>query len=223
VGQRPTELKSNLNLDPGPWSQFHMASKGGGRTQPLKGKRVAIVATDGFEQSELVEPRRALDLAGATTKVIAPKRGSIRGWREGDWGDRVGVDLSLGDANEDDYDALLIPGGVINPDNLRTNRDAVAFVRSFFEAEKPVAAICHGPIMLIEAGVLTDRHLTSWPSIATDIRNAGGRWSDQEVVVDRGLVTSRRPSDIPAFTRNMIDEFAEGAASTRMDRNTIES
>ena len=200
-----------------------MTLKCGGSTQTLKGKRVAIVATDGFEQSELIDPRRALDLAGATTKVIAPKHGSIKGWRGGDWGEHVDVDFSLEDASEDDYDALLIPGGVMNPDRLRTSKDAVAFVRAFFEAEKPVAAICHGPIMLIEADVLRDRHLTSWPSIATDIRNAGGHWSDEEVVVDRGLVTGRRPSDIPAFTRKMIEEFAEGAASTRMDRNTIES
>jgi protease I len=199
-----------------------MASKGGGIVHPLKGKLVAIIATDGFEQSELVEPRRALDRAGATTKVIAPKRGSIKGWREHDWGDRVAVDLPLEEANADDYDALLIPGGVINPDHLRMDRDAVAFVRSFFEAEKPVAAICHGPIMLIEAGVLVDRHLTSWPSIATDIRNAGGHWSDEEVVVDRGLVTSRRPSDIPAFIRRMIEQFAENTVSARMDRNTVE-
>ena len=127
------------------------------------------------------------------------------------------------EARVDDYDALLLPGGVMNPDRLRTDKGAVNFVRSFFDAEKPVAAICHGPIMLIEAEVLRDRHLTSWPSLATDMRNAGARWSDEEVVVDRGLVTSRQPTDIPAFNRKMIEEFAEGAVSTRMDRNSVEA
>jgi len=186
---------------------------------PLKGRRIAILATDGFEQVELTETRAALNEAGATTKVIAPKRGTIKAWQSRDWGITVAVDLTVGEANSDDYDALLLPGGVMNPDKLRTNKTAVAFVRSFFEAEKPVAAICHGPIMLIEAEVVRDRRLTSWPSLQTDIRNAGGRWSNEEVVVDRGLVTSRQPSDIPAFNRKMIEEFADGTPSARMDRN----
>jgi protease I len=131
--------------------------------------------------------------------------------------------VTLDDANPDDYDALMLPGGVMNPDSLRLVDEAVRFVRSFFEADKPVAAICHAPIMLIEANVLRDRHLTSWPSIETDIRNAGGKWSDEEVVVDRGLVTSRRPDDIPAFNRRMIEEFAEGTPASRTDRSTVET
>jgi len=194
-----------------------------GDTRPLKGKRVAILATDGFEQSELVDPRDALDRAGAMTTVIAPHAGAIKGWQTRDWGDEVEVDLTLDKAHADDYDALLLPGGVLNPDTLRTDTGAVTFVRSFFEAEKPVAAICHGPMMLIEADVLHDRHVTSWPSLRTDIRNAGGQWSDEEVVVDRGLVTSRKPADIPAFNRKMIEEFAESAASTRTDRGPVEA
>jgi protease I len=184
--------------------------------------RVAILATDGFEQSELLEPRKALDAAGATTVVIAPKAGSIAGWHHGAWGRSVPVDLALDKAQADDYDALMLPGGVMNPDRLRTDKSAVAFVRAFFDSEKPVAAICHAPIMLIEADVLHDRRLTSWPSLQTDIRNAGGRWTDEEVVVDRGLVTSRKPEDIPAFNQRMIEAIAEGAPSARMDRGSPE-
>ena len=186
----------------------------------LKGKSVAILATDGFEQSELIEPRKALEQAGAKTVVISPAAGSIRGWKHKDWSDKVAVDLTLDEADPGDFDALMLPGGVMNPDRLRS--DAVAFVRSFFDSEKPVAAICHAPIMLIEANVLRDRHVTSWPSLQTDIRNAGGRWSDEEVVVDRGLVTSRKPDDIPAFNRKMIEEIAEGAPSARTSRSTVE-
>jgi protease I len=189
----------------------------------LKGKRVAILATDGFEQSELIEPRAALDRAGARTVVIAPKPGSIKGWKHGNWGDDVAVDLTVEQAQPDDYDALMLPGGVMNPDRLRLVPAAVKFVRAFFEAEKPVAAICHAPIMLIEANVLRDRHVTSWPSLQTDIRNAGGKWSDEEVVVDRGLVTSRKPDDIPAFNRKMIEEIAEGTTTSRTDRSTVET
>ena len=190
---------------------------------PLKGRRVAILATDGFEQSELTEPRAALDRAGAKTVVIAPKSGSIKGWKHKEWGDEVAVDLTLDKAKPDDFDALMLPGGVMNPDRLRLVPDAVKFVRSFFEADKPVAAICHAPIMLIEANVLKDRNVTSWPSIQTDIRNAGGKWTDREVVVDRGLVTSRKPDDTPAFNRKMIEEFAEGTPAARADRNTVET
>ncbi len=189
----------------------------------LKGKRVAILATDGFEQSELIEPRAALDHAGAKTVVIAPQPGSIKGWKHKNWGDDVAVDLTVDQADPDQYDALMLPGGVMNPDQLRLVPAAVKFVRAFFDAEKPVAAICHAPIMLIEANVLRDRHLTSWPSVQTDIRNAGGSWSDQEVVVDRGLVTSRKPDDIPAFNRKMIEEIAEGTTTSRTDRSTVET
>jgi protease I len=185
--------------------------------------RVAILATDGFEQSELLEPRKALEAAGAATVLIAPKAGSIAGWRHAAWGQSVPVDLTLDKTQADDYDALMLPGGVMNPDRLRTNKAAVAFVRAFFDSEKPVAAICHAPIMLIEADVLHDRKLTSWPSLQTDIRNAGGQWIDEEVVVDRWLVTSRKPEDIPAFNRQMIETIAEGAPSARMDRGSVEA
>ncbi len=188
----------------------------------LSGKTIAILATNGFEQAELTEPRKALDEAGAKTVVVAPREGRIRGWKMKDWGDEVAVDVSLGQANPDDYDALLLPGGVLNPDRLRMDERAVKFVRSFFEHSKPVAAICHAPIMLIEANVIRDRHLTSWPSLKTDIRNAGGRWSDDPVVVDRSLVTSRKPDDIPAFNDKMIEEFAAGSAASRQDRSTVE-
>jgi deglycase len=188
----------------------------------LSGKTVAILATNGFEQAELTEPRKALEDAGAKTVVVAPKDGTIRGWKMKNWGESVNVDATLDEAKPDDYDALMLPGGVINPDQLRLDERAVKFVRAFFESSKPVAAICHGPIMLIEANVLKDRHLTSWPSLKTDIGNAGGHWTDEEVVVDRGLVTSRKPDDIPAFNAKMIEEFAEGAPASRQDRSTVE-
>jgi len=181
----------------------------------LAGKRVAILATDGVEQVELIEPRKALDDAGAVTTVISPKGGSIKGWQHDHWGDEIPVDLALAEARADEFDALLLPGGVMNPDRLRTNRDAVAFVRDVFQAGRPVAAICHGPWMLVEAGVVRDRTVTSWPSLQTDIRNAGGDWVDREVVTDEGLVTSRKPDDIPAFNRKMIEEIAEGVHTSR--------
>jgi protease I len=189
----------------------------------LKGKRVAILSTDGFEQSELTEPRKALEVAGAKTHVIAPKAGAIRGWKQKNWGDEVPVDLTVDQADPGNYDALVLPGGVMNPDKLRTYPKAVQFVKAFFESEKPVAAICHGPIMLIEADVLKGRHVTSWPSLQTDIRNAGATWTDEEVVVDRGLVTSRKPDDIAAFNRKMIEEIAEGSQSAPTDRSTVEA
>lgn len=176
----------------------------------LTNKRVAILATDGFEYVELVEPRKALDEAGAKTEVISPKEGQIKGWNHTDWGDSVKVDVNLKSANPSNYDALLLPGGVMNPDHLRQDKQAVRFVKAFFEAHKPVAAICHGPWMLVEAGVVKGRTVTSWPSLQTDIRNAGGQWTDQQVVTDQGLVTSRKPDDIPAFNKKMIEEFAEG-------------
>jgi protease I len=176
----------------------------------LNGKRVAILATDGVEQAELTEPRQALDDAGATTVVVSPKEGKLKGWQHGQWGDDIPVDRTLSEASPDDFDALLLPGGVMNPDRLRMDKQAVQFVKAFFQAGKPVAAICHGPWLLVEADVVRNRALTSWPSLQTDIRNAGGDWVDREVVSDMGLVTSRKPADIPAFNRKMIEEFAEG-------------
>ena len=176
----------------------------------LNGKRIAILATNGFEQAELLEPRKALDEQGARTQVISPEKGSIKGWNEKNWGQEVAVDLSLESANANDFDALLLPGGVMNPDKLRMEPRAVEFVRQFFQAGKPVAAICHGPWLLVEAGAVRGRTLTSWPSLQADIRNAGGKWVDQEIVVDDGLVTSRKPADIPAFNRKMVEEIKEG-------------
>lgn len=176
----------------------------------LDGKKVAILVANGFEEVELTEPRRALEQAGARVEIVSPEDGSVRAWAETDWGQEVKVDRSLSDARPDDYDALLLPGGVMNPDHLRKNERAVEFTRSFFEAGKPVAAICHAPWLLVEAGVVRDREVTSYESIRTDLKNAGARWVDREVVVDSGLVTSRNPDDIPAFNRKMIEEFAEG-------------
>lgn len=177
----------------------------------LSGKRVAIVATDGFEQSELAQPQRALEDAGATTEIVSLRAGTIRGWKEKDWGDEFTVDKTLAQANPGDYDALVLPGGVMNPDKLRTDQDAVAFVSRFFADGKPVGAICHGPWTLINAGVAKGRLMTSWPSLRQDLINAGARWTDEEVVVDHGLVTSRKPADIPAFSRKLIEEIAEAA------------
>ncbi|HVG44740.1 MAG TPA: type 1 glutamine amidotransferase domain-containing protein [Longimicrobium sp.] len=176
----------------------------------LDGKKVAILVTDGFEQVEMTEPRRALDEAGAETVLVSPKEGRVKGWQHTEWGDEFPVDRPLASARADDFDALLLPGGVMNPDHLRQDTQAVRFVRDFFEAHKPVAAICHGPWMLAEADVIGGRKVTSWPSIRTDLKNAGAEWVDQEVVTDHGLVTSRKPDDIPAFNRKMVEEFAEG-------------
>ncbi|MFL5330970.1 MAG: type 1 glutamine amidotransferase domain-containing protein [Gemmataceae bacterium] len=181
----------------------------------IEGKRVAILLTDGFEQPEMVKPRKALDDAGAETTLIAPKSGKVQAWNMTDWGDKFSVDKKLEDVDPDDFDALLLPGGVINPDKLRMEPKAVEFVKAFFDAGKPVAAICHGPIMLIEAGVVHGRRMTSWPSIRTDLINAGALWEDIEVVSDDGLVTSRKPDDIPAFNKKMIEEFAEGVHEPR--------
>jgi len=179
-------------------------------TPSLSGKRIAILATDGVEQVELTEPRKALEAAGANTKVVSPKSGSIKGWNHTNWGEPIKVDVTLQNSSPDDYDALFLPGGVMNPDHLRTNENAVNFVRAFFEAGKPVAAICHGPWMLVEADVIRGRNVTSWPSLQTDLRNAGAHWTDSQVITDHGLVTSRKPDDIPAFNEKMIEEFAEG-------------
>jgi deglycase len=184
----------------------------------LKGKRVAIVATDMVEQVELLEPRKALDEAGAQTEVISIEPGKIQGFNHYDKGDEIPVDRTIEEASADEYDALLLPGGVGNPDVLRMDENVVSFVRAFFEQGKPVAAICHGPWTLVEAGVVRNRTLTSWPSIQTDIRNAGGKWVDEEVHVDQGLVTSRKPDDIPAFNAKMIEEFAEGKHAEQREK-----
>lgn len=176
----------------------------------LSNTRVAILVADGFEQKELIEPRKALDEAGARTQIVSPVKGEVEGWNHYDKGEKFPVDVPLEQANSNDFDALLLPGGVANPDQLRMNPKAVAFVKSFFDAGKPVAVICHGPWTLVEADVVRGRTITSWPSIKTDLINAGAEWVDEEVVVDNGLVSSRKPDDIPAFNRKMIEEFREG-------------
>jgi protease I len=178
--------------------------------QRLNGQRVAILVTDGFEQKELAEPRKALDEAGARTQIVSPKDGEVEGWNHYDKGDKFKVDVPLDAANAADFDALLLPGGVANPDQLRMIPKAVEFVKAFFDAGKPVAAICHGPWTLIEAGAVKGRTMTSWPSLKTDLTNAGAKWVDEECVADNRLITSRKPQDIPAFNQKMIEEFAEG-------------
>jgi protease I len=186
--------------------------------QSLQGKRVAIIAADMVEQVELVEPRKALEEAGAETDLISIKPDEIRGFNHFDPADTFKVDRTVEDVDASDYDALMIPGGVGNPDQLRGDENMVSFVRDFFEQGKPVAAICHGPWVLVEAGVVKGRTVTSWPTLQTDIRNAGGTWVDQEVVVDSGLVTSRKPDDIPAFSRKMIEEIAEGTHAAQREK-----
>lgn len=181
----------------------------------LEGLKVAILVDDGFEQVELIEPRKALNQAGAETCIVSPKGERVRGWALTDWGDELPVDVPLDGAKPDDFDALLLPGGVFNPDALRMQPKAVAFVKAFFEAGKPVASICHGPWTVIEAGSARGRRIASWPSLKTDLRNAGAEWVDQAVVVDGNLVTSRNPDDIPAFNRAMIDLFAQSLAGSR--------
>lgn len=179
----------------------------------LEGKKVAILATDGFEQVELTSPKNELDKHGATTHIISPVEdndASIRGWDSDDWGLYMKVDKKVSEANASDYDALLLPGGVINPDSLRQNEDAIEFIRAFFKEGKPVAAICHAPQLLIEAEVVEGRRLTSFNSIKKDLMNAGANWVNEEVVVDEGLVTSRNPDDLPAFNEKLIEEVCEG-------------
>jgi protease I len=176
----------------------------------LRNKRVAALVENGFEQSELLEPKKALEAAGARVDVVSPQNGRVKGWKHTDWGQEVGVDRALDEVKADEYDALLLPGGVISPDRLRMNTKAVGFVKAFADAGKPIAAICHGPWTLIDAGVVRGRKMTSWPSLKTDLTNAGANWVDQEVVTDHGLVTSRKPDDIPAFNRKMLEEIAEG-------------
>ena len=178
--------------------------------EKLSGKRIAILVDKGFEQVELAQPKDALEKAGAQTQIVSPREGKVKGWKTDDWGDEFKVDVNLDSANGEQFDALLLPGGVMNPDKLRKNEKAVAFVKSFVDSGKPIAAICHGPWTLIEAGAVKDRKMTSWPSLKTDLRNAGANWVDEEVVTDNGLVTSRKPDDIPAFNKKMIEEFSKG-------------
>lgn len=192
-----------------------MSTTNSNKSGKLNGVRVAILATQGFEQVELTKPKAALEEAGAKVDVVSPKAGiksgKIKGWNMTDWGESVKVDVELSDAKEGNYDAFLLPGGVMNPDKLRMDPQAVAFVKSFFTASKPVAAICHGPWTLIEADVVRGRTMTSWPSLQTDLRNAGATWVDQEVTEDNGLVTSRKPDDIPAFNQRVIELFSKAA------------
>ncbi|HEY9003459.1 MAG TPA: type 1 glutamine amidotransferase domain-containing protein [Mucilaginibacter sp.] len=176
----------------------------------LNNRRVAILTEEGFEQVELTSPKQALEEAGAKVDVVSPKTGKIKAWDKTNWGIEVDVDRNLNDVSPDEYDALVLPGGVLNPDKLRQNKEAVAFVSAFLDEGKPVAAICHGPQMLIETGMIGGRTLTSYPSLETDLKNAGAHWIDQEVVVDNGLVTSRRPDDLEAFNRKAIEEIGEG-------------
>lgn len=186
----------------------------------LQGTNVAILVTNGFEQSELIEPRRALDEAGATTKVVSPVDKKVKGWNHKEWGNEVPVDVSLGSARPNDFDALLLPGGVMNPDNLRMHPEAVQFVKHFVDAGKPIAAICHGPWTLIEAGAVRGHTMTSWPSLKTDLKNAGANWVDKEVIRDGKLLTSRKPDDIPAFNREMIQMFSEAQRGAETLRRT---
>ncbi len=191
--------------------------------EKLATKKIAILATDGFEQSELLEPQKALKEAGAEAVIVSLKEGKIKGWKDNDWGKSVNVDMTVADADAGDFDGLVLPGGVMNPDKLRVDKDAVAFVREFFKQGKPVAAICHGPWTLIEAGVVKGRSLTSYNSIRSDLINAGAKWVDEEVVVDNGLVTSRKPDDLPAFNEKMIEEFCEGIHDRQSDGTRVSS
>ncbi len=175
----------------------------------IKSARIAILSTNGFEQSELFQPKKTLEAAGASVHVVSPKSGSIKGWKDGNWGDSVNVDVLLKDARHENYDALVLPGGQMNPDVLRTIPEAISFVKSFFEAKKPLAAICHAPWLLIEAGIVRDLSLTGYKSIKSDILNAGGKWEDKPVVVDKGVITSRNPEDLDAFSRKIIEQVAK--------------
>jgi protease I len=179
----------------------------------LSGKKVAILVADGFEQVELTGPKKALEEAGATTQIVSPEESVVKGWNHTEWGDEFDVDVALENASANDFDALLLPGGVMNPDKLRRNEQALAFVKEFFANGRPVGAICHGPWTLIDAGLVEGREMTSYHTIQTDLKNAGAKWTDAEVVVDNGLVTSRKPDDIPAFNKKLIEEFAEGRHS----------
>lgn len=179
-------------------------------SQRLDGKRVALLVADGFEQIELTEPKQALEQAGARAEIVSPAGDQVKGWQHTDWGDVFDVDTALDSASASDYDALVLPGGVMSPDRLRSNKQAVAFVRDFFNQNKPVAAICHGGWPLVEADVVRGRRMTSYPSIQTDLKNAGANWVDEEVVVDDNLVTSRSPDDLPAFNARLVEKIASG-------------
>jgi protease I len=189
-------------------------------TSTLQGKKVAILVADGFEQVELLEPRKALNQAGATTQVVSPADKKVKGWNTKEWGNEIPVDVPLKSANAGEYDSLLLPGGVMNPDHLRMNPDAVQFVKAFVDSGKPIAAICHGPWTLIETGVVKGLTITSWPSLKTDLKNAGANWVDKEVVHDGRFVTSRKPDDIPAFNREMIRLFSEGSEGSSGKHST---
>jgi protease I len=192
--------------------------------QDLSGKRIAfLMDNEGIEQVELVEPRKAIEDAGAETDLVAPEAGKVQAFDHLDKADTFDVDKTVSEVNASDYDGVVLPGGVANPDNLRTDEDAVAFLKAFFEEGKPVAAICHAPWMLVEADVVEGRRLTSWPSLRTDIRNAGGEWVDEEVVTDSGLVTSRKPDDLPAFIDKAIEEFAEGVHTEQREKTAAAS
>lgn len=184
-------------------------------TETLKGRKIAVLFTDGFEESEYTGPRKALDEAGAEVHVIAPEKRQTKSWKGADWSAPYDVDKSLDEVNAKDYDALLLPGGVLNPDQLRKNEKAVAFITDIFQQSKPIAAICHGPQVLTETRQLEGITMTSYPSVRTDLINAGVDWVDQEVVVDKGIVTSRNPDDIPAFSKKMVEEFAQRSAPDR--------
>lgn len=184
----------------------------------LGGKRIAILVDNGFEQVELLEPKKALDSVGAITTVVSPAKNKVKGWNVKEWGNEIPVDVPLEKAKAEDFHALLLPGGVMNPDHLRMNPGAVSFVKEFTDAGKPVAAICHGPWTLIEAGAVKGRTMTSWPSLKSDLTNAGANWQDKEVIRDGQFVTSRKPDDIPAFNREMIDLFSQGGDSVQLRR-----
>lgn len=183
--------------------------------QNISGKKIAILVADGFEESELLEPQKAFEEAGAETFILSSKDDEVKAWKDSDWGDSVDVDIPLAEANATDFDALLLPGGVMNPDSLRIDKDAIKFIKDFVDSGKPIAAICHGPWTLIEAGGVKGKKVTSWPSLKSDLENAGATWSDKEVEVDQGLVTSRKPDDIPAFVKKAIEEISEGVHSGR--------
>jgi protease I len=176
----------------------------------LNGKRVAILTENGFEEIELTSPKKALEEAGATVHIVSPQKGKVKAWNHDHWSIELPVDKNISDVSPNDYDALMLPGGVLNPDQLRRNEKAVEFAKDFLESGKPVAAICHGPQLLIETNLLEGREMTSYPSVQTDIKNAGANWHDREVIVDNGLVTSRSPKDLEAFNKKMIEEIAEG-------------
>lgn len=184
-------------------------------------KSVAILATDGFEQSELLEPRRALEEAGFRTTVVSLQSGEIKGWNEKNWGQSVRVDKTLDEVSAEDFDALMLPGGVMNPDKLRMDSRAVQFAVAFEEAGKPIGAICHGPWLLVEADLVQNRRMTSWPSLRTDLENAGAKWEDSACVVDEGIVTSRKPADIPEFSRKLIEEIREGVHARQNGKASV--